>query len=156
MLNHKPDGSCVFLSDAGALPHSRALRLRNQAAAVPAVPLRAGADRRPLERRPALRLPVGGGEQGPAAPRARADLAAFAAQLAEREGLAPRPDGSLVPPPRLHGGQRLDWPDMLRIVQTLVAMLRDPYDPMERRCASAWRWPRKCAGPSSTALRERG
>ena len=55
----------------GPLPRPRAARLRDEAAGVPALSVRADPDRRPLERRPALRLPVGGGEQGPAAARTR-------------------------------------------------------------------------------------
>src|SRR5262249_28279127 len=65
------------------------------------------------------------------------DLAEFAARLAEREGLAPRPDGSLTPPPRLHSNQKLDWPDLLRINEALLELLRDPRDPLERRLRKA-------------------
>src|SRR5262249_31074491 len=61
------------------------------------------------------------------------ELEQFARQLAEREGLTPQPDGSLVPPPPLLGGQRVDWPDLLRVVQALLGMLRNRREPMETR-----------------------
>jgi lysine-N-methylase len=61
------------------------------------------------------------------------ELVEFAARLAEREGLKPRPDGALTPPPRLHGRRCVDWPDLQRIVQSLLTLLRNRRDPMERR-----------------------
>jgi lysine-N-methylase len=47
--------------------------------------------------------------------------------------LKPQPDGSLVPPPRLQSRQKADWPDVLRLVQTLLDMLRNRADPLELR-----------------------
>ena len=60
------------------------------------------------------------------------DLAAFASQLAEREGLSPGPEGALARPPLLDDGSRLDWPDTLRLVDALFKMVRGP-GPVERR-----------------------
>ena len=60
-------------------------------------------------------------------------LKEFAAALAEREKLAPRPDGSLTPPPRLQPGQRVGWPDVHRIVEALLKLLRNRSEPLERR-----------------------
>jgi lysine-N-methylase len=61
------------------------------------------------------------------------ELADFAAMLAEREGLGRQPDGALVRPPRLQSGQRLAWPDLLRIVQFLLSILGNRRDRVERR-----------------------
>ncbi len=132
-LNHRADGSCVFLSEQG--------RCR--------IHERHGYETKPLPCRlfPFLLIPTGdhwrvgirfacpsaAANKGRAVAEYEPDLAVFAARLAEREGLKPQPDGSLVGPPYLHGRQRLDWPDTLRLVQTLVTMLRDRRDTMERR-----------------------
>jgi len=133
VLNHRADGSCVFLSEQG--------RCR--------IHERHGYETKPLACRlfPFVLVPTGdhwsvgvrfacpsaAANKGRPMPEYAGDLAVFAARLAEREGLTPRPDGSLMAPPFLRGRQRLDWPDTLRIVQTLVAMLRDRRDPVERR-----------------------
>ncbi len=133
MLNHHPDGSCVFLSDAG--------RCR--------IHERHGYEAKPLACRlfPFVLVPTGdhwsvgvrfacpsaAANKGRPMTEYNGDLTVFAARLAEREGLQQQPDGSLMSPPFLQGRQRLDWPDTLRIVQTLVAMLRDRRDPIERR-----------------------
>lgn len=133
VLNHRPDGSCVFLGDNG--------RCR--------IHERHGYETKPLACRlfPFVLVPTGdhwsvgvrfacpsaAANKGRPMGEYNSDLTVFAARLAEREGLTPRPDGSLMAPPFLQGGQRLEWPDTLRIVQTLLSMLRDRRDPMERR-----------------------
>jgi lysine-N-methylase len=53
--------------------------------------------------------------------------------LAEREGLTRRPDGSLTPPPILERRPKVEWPEMLRLVEVLLDLLRNRRDPMERR-----------------------
>jgi lysine-N-methylase len=132
-LNHRPDGSCVFLSEKG--------RCR--------VHERHGYETKPLPCRlfPFVLVPTGdhwsvglrfacpsaAANKGRPLPEHDHELAEFAARLAEREGLAERPDGSLTPPPRLQGSQKVDWPDLLRINQALLELLRDPGDPLERR-----------------------
>src|SRR5207248_776955 len=62
-------------------------------------------------------------------------LQAFAAELAEREGLTPRPQdgGALTPPPRLGDGQGGTWADVHRFREALLDVLRDRRDPLERR-----------------------
>jgi lysine-N-methylase len=132
-LNHRADGSCVFLSDKG--------RCR--------IHERHGYETKPLPCRlfPFVLVPTGDHwsvgvrfacpsaalNKGRAVPEHQADLAVFAARLADREGLKALPDGSLVPPPYLHGNRRLSWPDTHRIVDALTTLLRDRRDPMERR-----------------------
>jgi lysine-N-methylase len=53
--------------------------------------------------------------------------------LAEREGLKPRPDGALTPPPRLHGNVRVAWADLHRCLDAVLSLLRNRKDPLERR-----------------------
>lgn len=133
VLNHREDGSCVFLSDQG--------RCR--------VHERFGYETKPLPCRifPFVLVPAGdrwrvgmryacpsaAANKGRALPAHTAALQEFADRLAEREGLKPQPDGALVPPPRLDGGRRLAWPDLLRVADALLALLRNRRDPVERR-----------------------
>jgi lysine-N-methylase len=132
-LNHRPDGSCVFLKENG--------RCR--------VHERFGYETKPLACRlfPFVLVPVADHWRVGlrfACPSAAAnkgrplyahdgDLKEFAARLAEREGLHARPDGSLIPPPPLQAGQPADWPDVLRFVQALLVLLKNRRDPIERR-----------------------
>src|SRR5262249_20856460 len=74
---------------------------------------------------------------GRALPEHQNDLTAFAAALAIREHLTPQPDGTLNAPPRLDNGRVLPWPDVLRIVDALLTILRQRRDPMERRLRKA-------------------
>jgi lysine-N-methylase len=132
-LNHHSDGSCVFLSEEG--------RCR--------IHERFGYETKPLPCRlfPFVLVPVADGwrvgiryacpsaaaNKGQPLPEHQPELVDFAAQLARREGLEAQPDGSLVRPPRLQTGQRVDWPDLLRIADVLLQILRNRRDPMERR-----------------------
>jgi lysine-N-methylase len=132
-LGQRADGACVFLGDNG--------RCR--------IHERFGYDAKPLPCRlfPFILIPAGKEWRVGmryACPSAAANLGrplaehdpalnAFADELVRQAGLAPRPDGALTPPPRLHGGTSVDWPDLLRIVQTLLDMLRHRSDPLERR-----------------------
>jgi lysine-N-methylase len=139
LLNHRADGSCVFLSEQG--------RCR--------IHERFGFAAKPLACRlfPFVLVPVydhwrvgvrfacpsAAGSKGRAIGEYEQDLKEFAASLAQREGLTPQPDGALMPAPVLQAGQRIDWPDLLRIVQTLLDLLRNRRDPVELRV-------RKCLG----------
>jgi lysine-N-methylase len=132
-LNHRDDGSCVFLSPEG--------RCR--------IHEKHGYDAKPLPCRlfPFVLVPAGdhwrvglryacpsaAANRGRALPQHHDDLVAFADQLAEREKLQPQADGSLASPPPLDSGDRLDWPDTLRLVDALVRLLADRRDPIERR-----------------------
>jgi len=132
-LNHRPDGSCVFLSEQG--------RCR--------IHERHGYEAKPLPCRlfPFILVPAGdhwrvgvryacpsaaanlgrsAAEHGPA-------LQAFAAQLAEREKIKPQPDGSLSPLPYLTPGARVSWPDLYRCADALLELLGNRRDPLERR-----------------------
>lgn len=132
-LNHRSDGSCVFLSEQG--------RCR--------IHERFGFAAKPLPCRlfPFVLIPVADHWRfsvrfacpsatrslGRPVPEYENDLKEFAAILAEREKLDPRPDGTMVRPPRLQPGQSVEWPDLLRIVQTLLDVLRDRREPFELR-----------------------
>ncbi|MFO0843350.1 MAG: YkgJ family cysteine cluster protein [Gemmataceae bacterium] len=132
-LNHRPDGACVFLSPEG--------RCR--------IHERFGYETKPLPCRlfPFVLFPAGdhwrvglrfacpsaAASKGRALPEHQKDLHAFAENLASREKLTPREDGSLTAPPRLDGGEQLDWPDTLRLVDALLKVVREGRYPMERR-----------------------
>jgi lysine-N-methylase len=132
-LNHRPDGSCVFLGDNG--------RCR--------VHEKFGYAAKPLPCRlfPFVLIPVydhwsvslryacpsAAANKGRPLPQHDRDLAQFAVMLAEREGLKPQPDGSLTRPPALKPGLRVEWPDLLRFVNVLLDLLRNTEIPLERR-----------------------
>jgi lysine-N-methylase len=136
-LNHRPDGSCVFLSEQG--------RCR--------VHERFGYDTKPMACRlfPFVPIPVGdhwrvgvrfacpssAANKGRPVPAHTESLIEFAAELAAREGLELRPDGSLTRPPMLQPGQKVDWPDLIQCVDALLALLLNRRDPMERRLRKA-------------------
>src|SRR5262245_48105422 len=132
-LNHRADGSCVFLSENG--------RCR--------IHERFGYETKPLPCRlfPFVLVPVhdrwrvgmrfacpsAAANKGRPAPKHDEELQQFAEMLAVREGLQPRPDGSLIPPPPLQAGQRVEWPDLLRFLAELLKILRESKTSVERR-----------------------
>jgi lysine-N-methylase len=132
-LNHREDGSCVFLSEQG--------RCR--------IHERFGYETKPLPCRlfPFVLVPAGdhwrvglryacpsaAANRGRALPEHDKELRAFAAGLAEREKLTPLDDGSLTAPPKLDNGERLDWPDTLRLVDSLLEHITNRRQPLERR-----------------------
>src|SRR5262245_11966521 len=115
-LNHRDDGSCVFLSPEG--------RCR--------IHERFGYEAKPLPCRlfPWVLVPAGdhwrvgvryacpsaAASVGRSISEHLGQLNAFAEELATREKLTPRQDGALAAPPRQDGGEKLDWPDTLRLV----------------------------------------
>ncbi|HWG43539.1 MAG TPA: YkgJ family cysteine cluster protein [Gemmataceae bacterium] len=132
-LNHREDDSCVFLSEQG--------RCR--------IHERFGYETKPLACRlfPFVLVPVAdewrvgvrfacpsvANNKGRPLAAHNASLTEFANRLAEREGLTRRPDGSLTPPPPLEGRPKVEWPEMLRLVDVLLGFLRNRRDPIERR-----------------------
>jgi lysine-N-methylase len=132
-LNHREDGSCVFLSEEG--------RCR--------IHERHGYESKPLPCRmfPFVLVPQGdcwGVSIRFACPSAAAnlgrpmtehtrELAEFAEEIAIRAGLTPRPDGNLIRPPRLQGRQRVDWPETRQFLDALMTLLRNRRDRIERR-----------------------
>jgi lysine-N-methylase len=138
-LNHRPDGSCVFLGE------NRRCRIHE----------RFGYETKPLACRlfPFVLIPVSdhwrvgmryacpsaAANKGRAVGEHSDALNDFAAELAKREGLTAKPDGSLTRPPALQGRQRVDWADLLRLVDVLLEVLGNRRDPLELRL-------RKCLG----------
>ncbi len=132
-LNHRPDGSCVFLSDQG--------RCR--------IHERFGYETKPLPCRlfPFVLVPQGdhwgvsvrfacpsaAANKGRALPDHAAELREFAEQLVKREGLTPQADGTLAPPPPLQAGQRVPWPDLMRFVRALLRLIGNRKNRLERR-----------------------
>jgi len=132
-LNHREDGSCVFLSPEG--------RCR--------IHEKHGYETKPLPCRlfPFVLVPVAdhwrvglrfacpsaAANKGRALPEHGPDLRRFADQLAQREHLSEASDGSLTPPPRFDNGDRLTWPDTLRVVDVLLSILATRKDGLERR-----------------------
>jgi lysine-N-methylase len=132
-LNHRSDGSCVFLSEQGRCQ----------------IHERFGYETKPLPCRlfPFVLVPAGdhwrvgmrfacpsaAANKGRNAAEHEASLKQFAAELAVREGLDLQPGklGAAAPP--LQRGQRVDWPDLLRLMRALLKILRDPNDRLERR-----------------------
>ncbi|MFQ3593754.1 MAG: YkgJ family cysteine cluster protein, partial [Gemmataceae bacterium] len=132
-LNHRADGACVFLDPEG--------KCRIHA--------RFGYETKPLPCRlfPFILIPAGtewrvgmrfacpsvATNKGRTLPEHDADLRSFAMELVQREKLDRREDGSLVPPPRQDGGESLDWPDTLRLVDGLLGLIRKTKEPIEYR-----------------------
>jgi lysine-N-methylase len=133
MLTQRKDGSCVFLSDEG--------RCR--------IHERHGYEAKPLACRlyPFVLIPTGdhwsvsvrfacpsaAANKGRGMQEYHPALLAFAAELARRAGVAPRPDGSLAAPPPLRRGQSVSWPDVHRCAEALLTILLNGRDPMELR-----------------------
>jgi lysine-N-methylase len=132
-LNHRPDGSCVFLRENGRCRIHERFGYETKPLACRLFPfvLVPVADHWRVGLR--FACPSAAASKGRPLAEHDADLERFAALLAEREGLQARPDGTLLAPPALGWGQRVDWPDLLRFVQALLVLLKDRRDPMERR-----------------------
>jgi lysine-N-methylase len=131
-LNHRADGACVFLSANG--------RCR--------IHERHGYDTKPLACRlyPFVLVPVAdhwrvslhftcpsaAASKGRPLAEHLTDLSGLGEHLAERERLSTG-NVNLVPPPLLVANQHLDWPDLLVLVDHLLAVLHDRTDALERR-----------------------
>jgi lysine-N-methylase len=132
-LNHRADGSCVFLSEQGRCRIHE--KIGYQAKPLPCrlfpfVLVPAGDHWRVGMR---FACPSAAGNKGRALTGHAENLKQFAAELAQREGLDLRPEVTMALRPRLQPRRRIDWPDLLRIVQTLLTILGDRHDRVERR-----------------------
>jgi lysine-N-methylase len=133
VLNHRPNGDCVFLSPQGRCRiHERhgyeakplACRL------FPFVPVPV-ADHWRVSLR--FSCPSAAASQGRPLAEHSALLEELVARLTEREQLHPDASGYLVEPPALIADQRLDWSELLSLVDHLVALLGDRRDSLEHR-----------------------
>jgi lysine-N-methylase len=132
-LNHRPDGSCVFLTDDG--------RCRIHA--------RFGFDAKPLPCRMYPFVLIPGGDHwrvgiryacpsavsnlGRAVEKHDPLLADLAQGLKEREKVGISGGKFELPLPRLKAGQRIAWDDLLQINQALLRLAGDRRDRMELR-----------------------
>jgi lysine-N-methylase len=128
-LNHRPDGTCVFLTPQG--------RCR--------IHERFGGNAKPLtcrlfpfilvpaydHWRVALRYacPSAAANKGRPLTEYQRELSAYASELQEHFGL----DLSRFDPPPLQRTQRVQWPDLFRFVQALLGLVRNRQDRIERR-----------------------
>jgi lysine-N-methylase len=132
-LNHRPDGSCVFLSEQGRCRIHERFGYETKplpCRLFPFVLVPAGREWRVGVR---YACPSAAANKGRGVTEHDPDLAEFALLLARREGLKPQPDGTLTRPPPLDSAHRLDWPDLLRVVDALLELLHNRREPLERR-----------------------
>ncbi len=129
VLQQRPDGACVFLSEKN--------RCR--------IHERFGADAKPLACRlfPFVLVPAGdhwrvglryacpsaADDRGRPLSDHEQELTRHGRLIEEYE----HTDARTQPPPPLQAGLQLDWPDLLRFVPPLLALLRDRRDRVERR-----------------------
>jgi lysine-N-methylase len=137
-LNHRADGSCVFLDELG--------RCR--------IHMEFGGTQKPLACQvyPYVLIPAGdhwrvgvrfacpsaSANKGRPVSEQAVDIASFAHQLEEREGVR----GRSLKPPRLRGLQRVSWDDLGRFVKAISAILGDSSQTIQFR----WRWSLALAG----------
>ncbi len=140
-LKHRPDGGCVFLTAGN--------RCRIQE--------RFGADAKPFVCRlfPFVLIPAGNhwrvgmhfscpsaaANQGRPVADAEKDLVHLSRLLEQHAGRS----AESAPPPLLLAGQRLSWPDVCRVVEVLVEIVRDRSDRLERRLRKCLAVSRVCS-----------
>jgi lysine-N-methylase len=147
-LNHRSDGSCVFLSEEGRCRIHEKFGYETKPLPCRLFPfvLAPAGDHWRVGMRYACpsaaenkgRNVLGHGER----------LKEFAAELAHREGLRIGADGYQLGTPALQGRQRFDWPDLLRLVDAVLQTLQNKEDTLERR----WR---KCLALSNLCRQAR-
>jgi lysine-N-methylase len=132
-LNRRADGSCVFLGPEGRCRIHERFGYETKPLSCrmfPFVLLPGGAVWRVSVR---FACPSAAANKGRSLPEHIADLTRMGEQLAERENLQLQPDGALTRPPRLDARQRIAWPDLLYLVDHILALLRNRADTLERR-----------------------
>ena len=151
-LRRRPDGSCVFLTSANRC------RLHE----------RFGAEAKPFACRffPFILVPAGdqwrvglrfacpssAGNQGRALTNHQASLGRFSQELEKHTGQT----GASAPPPPLQPGQIVPWSDLARFAQTLVDIVQNRSDCLERRlrkCLALARLCRQARFDSVTGVR---
>lgn len=123
------DGRCVFLRDNGRCRiHERfGSEAKPLACQIfPYVLVPAGDHFRVSLR---FACPSAAGSKGRSVATHTEEIRHYTSQWLKQKGLS----GPDIPPPRLQGRQRVDWPDLLRFVEALVALMKDRRYPVERR-----------------------
>jgi lysine-N-methylase len=137
-LNHRADGGCVFLDEAGRCRiHAKFGGTQKPLACqvYPYVFIPAGHQWRVGVR---YACPSATANKGRSVSLQRAELQRYAAELEEREGVLARSPK----PAELRRGQRLDWDDIERLARALTQIIAATDRPIEYR----WRWALAVAG----------
>lgn len=137
-LNHRDDGSCVFLDESGRCKiHAKFGSTQKPLACqvYPYIFIPAGHQWRVGVR---YACPSATANQGRAVSLQRADLQRYAFALEQREGVL----GRSPKPEPLRRGQRLEWDDIEKLVRSLAELLAQQDKPIEFR----WRWTLAVAG----------
>ncbi|MFL5330865.1 MAG: YkgJ family cysteine cluster protein [Gemmataceae bacterium] len=126
-LNHRPDGSCVFLGDDGYCRIHKQFGGTEKPLACqvyPYVLIPAGDHWRVGVR---FACPSASGNKGRPVTAQRTDIAAYALQLEDREGVRDR----TIDPPALQGRQHVSWDEIRRFTGALSRILAELGVPME-------------------------
>ena len=132
-LNHRSDGSCVFLTEEGRCRIHEKLGYEAKplpCRLFPFVLVPAGDHWRVGMR---FACPSAAANKGRDVKSHEPGLREFADELARREGLDDPANQARLRPPKLQGRQRVDWSDLARINLAVLAILRDRESRMERR-----------------------
>lgn len=139
-LRHQ-DGGCVFLSPEGRCriharfgPEAKPFACR----LYPFVLVPAGDHWRVSVR---FSCPSAAGNKGRVLAEHEGELTEFARWLEQKEGFEP---GKKLLPPPLQPGQRVDWPDLLRFGQAVLALVRNGEDRVNRRLRKCLALARLC------------
>jgi lysine-N-methylase len=139
-LKHRPEGGCVFLTKNN---HCR-------------IQEKFGAEVKPFACRlfPFLLIPAGNhwrvglrfscpsasANRGRPVSESQNDLVQFSKLLEQHEGRSV----DSAPVPVLQAGQKLEWPDLCRVVEVLVEIVQDHQHPLERRLRICLAFARIC------------
>lgn len=133
-LNHRADGTCVFLNDDdtcrihakfGAAAKPMACRI------YPFILVPAGDHWRVALR---LACPSAAANKGRPIAEHAADLAEYAGLLEADAGAALTiGEGGLLPAPELAPGQSVPWPDLIRFTSAFAGIMSDDSEPVEHR-----------------------
>jgi lysine-N-methylase len=128
-LNQRADGSCVFLGKDGLCRIHAKFGAAAKPLACRLYPfiLIPAADHWRVSLR--FACPSAAASRGKPLADYQAELDGYAALLAKQAA----GDMATMPAPELQAGQRVAWPDLLRFVQALTAILRNPHERLERR-----------------------
>jgi lysine-N-methylase len=132
-LNHRSDGSCVFLSDAGRCRIHEKLGYEAKplpCRLFPFVLIPAGDHWRVGMR---FACPSAADNKGRHVKEHEPLLRKFTDELARREGLDARAEERANAPPKLQSRQRIEWSDLNRINLAVLSVLQNQEDRLERR-----------------------
>src|SRR5262249_8183861 len=132
-LSHRDDGSCVFLSEAGRCRIHEKLGYNAKplpCRLFPFVLIPAGDHWRVGMR---FACPSAAGNKGRKVKDHEPLLRKLTDERARREGIDARAEEQAKKPPKLQARRRIEWSDLNRINLTLLSILQEENDPIERR-----------------------